>query len=293
MKKYVAAVIGAGTFWGLTGFITRELNNIGIGPTGAIIVRCFIAAICFATLIIIKNPKEFLIKPKDFWCFIGTGIFSLLFFTYCYFNAINMLSLSVAAILLYLAPAIVTLLSAILFKEKITFLKIAAVILSFVGCALVSGITSGGNITFIGILYGVGAGLGYALYTVFSRFALQKGYSGNTVNFYSCLLASVAAIVLFGVKDTAAAFVSSPYSVILCIVTGIVSCFIPYLLYTYSLVGLENSKAAVLASVEPVVATLVGVIVYKEYLSAIGICGIMLVLSAIILLNSKLAQKTE
>ena len=59
------------------------------------------------------------------------------------------------------------------------------------------------------------------------------------------------------------------------------------MLYTYSLTGLENGKASILSSVEPVVASLVGVFVYKEPMTFPALAGILLVLSAIILLNQK------
>ena len=74
-------------------------------------------------------------------------------------------------------------------------------------------------------------------------------------------------------------------AVLWCLGTGVLSCFVPYLLYTYSLTGLENGRASVLASVEPVVASLIGVFVYHEKLTIPAAVGIVLVLSAILLLN--------
>jgi drug/metabolite transporter (DMT)-like permease len=55
----------------------------------------------------------------------------------------------------------------------------------------------------------------------------------------------------------------------------------------YSLTGLENGKASVLASIEPVVASLVGVLLFGETLGAANIAGVILVLAAVVLLNIK------
>ena len=181
MNKYVSAVLGAGFCWGFMGFFTRQLAAFGINSNEAIIVRCSVAAVCFGLLILFRDPVQFRIRIKDLWCFLGSGLLSLLFFTFCYFHAISMMSLSAAAILLYTAPAIVTLLSAVLFREKITKTKIAAVLIAFAGCCLVSGIGTDTVLTLQGILYGLGAGFGYALYTIFSRYALQRGYSSSTI----------------------------------------------------------------------------------------------------------------
>ena len=285
VNKYVAAVLGGGFCWGFMGFFTRHLAGYGIDSNGAIIVRCGIAALCFGILILCTDRRRFRIRIRDLWCFLGTGLLSLLFFTFCYFHAISMMNLSTAAILLYTAPTIVMVLSAVLFRERITGTKIAAVILAFLGCCLVSGIGTETVLTLTGILFGLGSGLGYALYTIFSRYALQRGYSSSTINFYSCVLASAGAAILWRPQGLAAAITSSVSALLWCAATGVLSCFVPYMLYTYGLTGLENGRASVLASVEPVVASLVGVFVYHERLTVPAMTGILLVLSAIVLLN--------
>ena len=285
MNRYTASVLGGGFCWGFMGFFTRHLADYGIDANGAIVVRCGIAAVCFAILILCTGPQQFRIRLKDLWCFLGTGFLSLLFFTFCYFHAISMMNLSTAAILLYTAPTIVMLLSAVLFAEKITGIKIAAVILAFAGCCLVSGIGTGTALTPTGLLFGLGAGFGYALYTIFSRYALQRGYSSSTINFYSCLFAAAGAYVLWQPSGIFHVMTSSLPAFAWCLGTGVVSCFIPYMLYTYGLTGLENSRASILASVEPVVASLVGVFIYHEKMTIPAVVGVILVLAAILLLN--------
>lgn len=287
MNKYVSAVLGAGFCWGFMGFFTRQLASFGIDSNGAIIVRCSVAAVCFGLLILCRDPGQFRIRIKDLWCFLGSGLLSLLFFTFCYFHAISMMSLSAAAILLYTAPAIVMLLSAVLFREKITKKKIAAVLIAFAGCCLVSGIGTDTVLTLQGILYGLGAGFGYALYTIFSRYALQRGYSSSTINFYSCLFASVGAVLIWRPNGLYAAMTASVPVSLWCLATGVLSCFVPYMLYTYGLTGLENGKASVLASVEPVVASLVGVFIYHEKMTVPSAIGVCLVLAAIFLMNRR------
>ena len=292
MNKYVAAVLGGGFCWGFMGFFTRHLAEYGIDANGAIIVRCGIAAVCFGILILCTDAGAFAIHLKDLWCFIGTGFLSLLFFTFCYFHAISMMNLSTAAILLYTAPTIVMLLSAVLFREKITPVKIAAVVLAFDGCCLVSGIGTDTVLTTSGLLFGLGAGFGYGLYTIFSRYALQRGYSSSTINFYSCLFAAAGAYVIWRPSGLFGSMTASVPAILWCLGTGVLSCFVPYLLYTYSLTGLENGRASVLASVEPVVASLIGVAVYHEKLTVPAMIGIVLVLSAILLLNCRQSPGT-
>lgn len=291
MRRHIAAVLGAGISWGTMGFFTRNLASMGIGSDGAIVIRCLIAVICFAVIMLIRDPSSFKVKPKDIWCFLGSGLLSFLFFTFCYFTAISMMSLSAAAILLYLAPIVVTLLSVVLFKEKLTPVKIVAVVTAFAGCCLVSGLMGDISITGKGLLFGIGSGVGYALYTIFSRYALQRGYTSNAINFYSCLLAGIGAMIIWRPLDTFEVMFSSVGNLLFCVLTGIVTCFVPYFLYTYSLTGLENSKASVLASVEPVVASIVGFVLFGEKLGAANIAGVILVLAAVVLLNINIRRK--
>ena len=285
-KRYTAAVIAAGTLWGFMGFFRRTLDTMGLSASNCIAVRCIVAAILFAITMLIADRKAFKIKLRDAWCFVGCGIVSLLVFGLCYFKAMDYMSLSNAAILLYTAPCFVIIISAVLFKEKITPKKIAAMLMAFAGCCLVSGIGTGDEISAIGLVLGLCSGLCYALYSIFSRFAINRGYSTFTINFYSCLLAGIGATAVGG-TDFISLISLTPSNLLFAVATGLVTCFLPYLLYTYGLIGIENGKASIMASIEPVVATLCGVFIYNEGLTVMSTVGILLVLSAIVLLKEK------
>ena len=209
MQKYTASVITAGCLWGLMGLFTRTLATYGVDSTGAIVLRCGIAALLFAVTLLVRDSKQFRIRLKDIWCFIGTGICSLLFFTYCYFQAITIMDLSTAAVLLYTAPSIVMILSLILFHERITVQKLIALVLAFAGCCLVSLVGGEHKLSTVGILYGLGAGFGYALYSIFARYALDRGYSSNTINFYSCLLTTIGAAIIWGAAQPLGVMIGS------------------------------------------------------------------------------------
>lgn len=291
-SKYSIAVLAAGSLWGFMGLFRRVMGGMGFDSFGVILVRCAFAAICFGLLILIKDKKEFVVSPRDFWCFIGSGLCSLLFFSSCYFQAMTIMSLSAAAILLYTSPIFVILMSAVLFKEKITGRTVAAIFLAVGGCTLVSGIIgSDTKISFIGILYGLGSGFGYALYSIFGKLAMQRGYKSSTVNFYSCLLAALGAGIIWGFKAPLAIVFSSAPNLLFCALAGVVTCFLPYLCFTYGLSGLEAGKVSIIASIEPVVATLVGLFAFSEKLDLPSVIGIALVLAAIILTNTGKKEK--
>lgn len=284
-NKYTLAVVLSGCLWGFMGLFRRLMGGIGLSSAGIILLRCGLAAVFFALTLLVTGPRQFRIRLRDIWCFIGTGVLSLLFFTFCYFQAMNHMSLSAAAILLYTAPAIVTLLSRPLFGEALTARKLIAVVAAFLGCALVSGLGGDMKLSATGVLFGLGAGLGYALYSIFARYALARGYSSNTINFYSCLLAAAGAALIWGIQEPVTLLCASWSNAALCLAAALVTGYLPYLLYTYGLTGLETGRASIMASVEPVVATVIGISVYHEPMSIMSALGIALVLAAIVLLN--------
>ena len=290
LNRYSLAIVGGGTLWGFMGVFTRELTSRGYSSPNTVFIRCLIAGILFGITIFICDRSLFKIRLRDFWCFIGSGVCSMLFFTVCYFRTIEITSLSTAAILLYTAPSFVIMMSFILFGEKMTKRKIAALLMAFLGCCLVTGVGRGANLSTTGLIYGLCAGFGYALYSIFARFAMLRGYNSLTINFYSCLLTTIGAGVIWGVNTPIQLTIASMDNTLLCLAFGIVASYLPYLLYTYGLTRTENGKASIMASIEPVVATLLGITIFHEKLSIIGALGAALILCAIAVLNTRKAR---
>ena len=283
MKKTAPFIILiAGVFWGMIGIFVKRLTAMGFGPMEIVTIRAVTTVVLVFIFLLIYDRSLLKIRLKHVWCFIGTGIVSIVFFNFCYFSAINMTSLSVAAILLYTAPVFVMLMSAFLFREKITAVKLVALVATFAGCVLVTGIVGvGESISTAGIIVGLGAGIGYALYSIFSRYALMRGYHPFTIAFYTFLFAIIGTLPLIDYKVLATAVTSGIPTIGFCFLFGICSAVIPYIIYTIGLKELDNGKAAVIASIEPVTATVLSVVVYKEQLTVLQIIGIVLVLAAI------------
>ena len=279
-------IILAGVLWGSMGIFVRRLNAYGLDSMDIIALRAGVTAVTMFLYMIIFKKEYLKIHFKDLWCFIGTGVCSIAFFNFCYFKAITLTSLSVAAVLLYTAPAIVMVLSYFLFKEKFTRTKLISLAMTFAGCVLVTGIfTDGGRINGAGILCGMGAGLGYALYSIFSRYAIERGYNSLTITFYTFFIARISTGFFADMGEIAHVVSSSVGMAVFCIAFGVLCTVVPYLAYTVGLKYVDNSKAAIIASVEPVTATLLGVFFFRESISVPGILGVLLVLGALVICN--------
>lgn len=281
-------VIIAGSLWGAMGIFVRGLASCELSSIEICFVRVVTASLLMTIYFLLFNRQALKIKLKDLWCFLGTGVFSLTFFGYCYFTTIQMTSMSVAAVLLYTSPVFVLVLSAVLFKEKITRRKTVCVAIAILGCAFVSGLigNGGGNLPIIGILFGLGSGLGYGLYSIFGRFAINRGYGALTITYYSFFFSAVTLLFMTNPMEICKKLSTGNVNINICYVIGtaIIVTILPYIFYTIGLTKIENSKAAVLACIEPIMATVLGFVVFREVLSFNEIVGVVLVLIAIILL---------
>ena len=315
--KGIIYVLLAGCMWGCMGLLVRPLNKLGLETMDIVALRAFetvvLTFITFPTLCKLthttnteqssgltektdgsgfwKNVKNsILIKPGDIWVFIGTGIVSVVFFNYCYFNTIIYTSLSVAAIMLYTAPIFVMLISAVVFKDSLTKRKVIALILAFAGCGIVTGAFTGELVLDgKGILFGFGAGIGYALYSIFGKLAADRGYNSVTITLYTFLFASIGVLPFIRISHIIEVFRQNgglTYTFVLIVITT----FLPYIFYTAGLSEMEPGKAAIIACIEPVMATVIGMLAFGEMLTAITIVGVLLVIIAIIIINAKSKQ---
>ena len=285
-------ILLAGCSWGSIGIFVRNFNKAALGSMEIVALRSVFTVIFMGLFLLIRDRSLFKVKLKDLWCFVGTGVVSMAFFNFCYFRLITVSSLSIAAVMLYTAPVFVMLLSAVLFREKITGVKTAAVILTVVGCAFVTGIVgSPVHLTLSALLLGIGAGLGYALYSIFGRYAIMKGYHNFTIVFYTFVFTSIAVIPLSDMGRLASVVTSGAGMAVFSALCGIVTTVFPYIVYNFGLTAVENGKAAIIASVEPVVATLIGVFIFRETMTAGNLIGIAMVLSAIVLTNVRLGKE--
>lgn len=288
MKKIaVLLILIAGCLWGTMGLFVRYFNNIGLSSMEIVEFRAAFTALIVSIGLLFADRKQLRIRIKDTWCFLGTGVLSILIFNYCYFKAMSFISLNLAAMLLYTSPIFIMLISAAIFKEKITPIKVVALACSFGGCALVCGVFTGTVAASAqGITLGVCAGFTYALYSIFSRFAINKGYTSYTITAYTFIFAATAGSIPANFDKIGAAVANHGAGILLLMLfCAIVTSVLPYIIYTYGLAYIENSKAAVIVAVELVMSTAIGIIVFGELLTFAVIVGIALVLTSIIILN--------
>ena len=283
--SYILVLI-AGVSWGLIGVFTKAIDALGFTEMQMLFVKGVLATAVLLVITFFKDKSQLKLKNwKDIRYFVGTGIISFTFFSWAYMKAVNLASLGVAAVLLYTAPTFVMLFSILLFGEKMTKTKGIVLLMTFVGCILVTGLLEGGAaFTWQGIAIGLASGVGYALYSIFGTYAIRAGYGSLTISFYTFLMATITMTFLvepIAVVSQINEMGQWPLAVSFALLTTVV----PYLSYTKGLSGLPASKASVTATIEPVVAAILGIVVFHEGVSMLKLTGIVLVLSSVVVMS--------
>ena len=278
-----ASILAAAALWGIIGVWNRRLMAGGLSPYSIVVVRNCGGLVLLLAVMALRDRSVFRVERQHLKYFFGTGVVSVVLFTVCYFSCQEICSLAVASILLYTAPAIVVVLSAILWRERVTKKKLLALGLTLVGCALVCGVFSGAlTVTGGGIALGLGAGFFYALYSIFGRYALAH-YGPMTVTVWTFVFAGVASLVL--VRPAELAALAQPSLALTAVGLVVCSTVLPYILYTRGLARVEAGKASILASLEPVVASVAGVVLFGEPMSPLTAAGIVCVLAGVYILR--------
>ena len=285
MKKYLsyAFVILGAVCWGYIGVFNRLLASAGADMNNRVFVRNFFSFVLLTLVFALFRRDVFRVRLRDLPIFMGSGLLSILTLSWVYFNCQMECSLAVAAILLYLAPSMVVLMSAIFWRSPITRRKVAALLLALLGCALVSGIV-GGELTGTprGLLFGVASAFCYATYTIFAHYGLAR-YDTYTMIYWTFFFAGLGSLLFLDLPALLPAL-ATPRGVAGAAGLVLVATVLPYLFYTKGLEGVESGKASIIANVEPVVAALNGVVIFHEQLSVWVLLGIVCVLGGVILL---------
>lgn len=275
----------AGTFWGVQNIWVKMLSAYGLEPMQIAFIKTFFAAISLAIIVLIRNPKGLKISIKDIWIFLCTGILATAGFSYFGFYTTVHGGVAISEVLTYTSPVFVMIISAIAFKEKITPKKLVALVMTILGCVLFAGlIGSGYRYDTLVIITGTIGGFCWSLYTIFSRFAIDK-YEPFTIITWTFIVASVALAIVGDVPGIVMTTAQSPAVIGWGLCLGVVSAATPYLFYTLAVQKLDPSRASIISSFELIVGALAGMILFNEPHEFSKILGMIIILIAIILLS--------
>jgi DME family drug/metabolite transporter len=280
------SVLLAASLFATSGTIIKHLvQGYGLQPLTVVAVRITLAALTLFALLGVLDRKLLRIRIRDVPFFLLFGLICVTLFQACWVYTMSLIDVGVATVLNYTAPAWTALFAWPLLGERIDRRKGLALLLTAAGVALIVRIFDAQflplNVT--GLLWGMGSGVTYGLYGIFGRRALQR-YSFWTVITYTFAAGALFLLATQSVGRIRSAF-AQPGAVLWLIILTLVPTLGGYVLYTFGLRFLEATVAAILATVEPVMATLWAVIFLGESLTWPQIIGEALVIVGVVALQ--------
>ena len=288
-KSFIKIFV-TGCLWGTIGLFVKLMEGQGSSSSYTSFLRLFFGAVLLAVLtLIVDGPRAFRIGWKTLLSCVLLGIVCQGTFNILYSTSVSMNGMSVGSVLLYTAPIFTTVASLLLFREKLNCLKWIALPVNVVGCALTAtgGDFSASTLAPLGILIGVGAGFTYGMTAVIGRIAVREKASPLAVATYNLFFGCVF-IAAVRLPWRTAERPLDPKLLNFGALFGLIATALAYALYFSGLSKIkETSKVPVVASVEVVVATVIGIAVFHEGINVIRIVGIGLVLLSILLFSRK------
>ena len=261
------------------GTLAPFVRQIGVSSGELALYRAILAAGFIGIFLLVTRQRIALAALKKELILLLISGMAMGFNWILLFEAYRYTTVSVATLSYYFAPVIVTVVSPLLFREKLTGRQILCFVASTVGLVLITGIGNlSGDRNLIGILFGLGAACLYATVMLLNKFI--KNVEGIHRTFLQFLAAVVVLIPYVAFSGGTSLGNLQMAGWVNLLIVGLVHTGITYCMYFSSLKELPGQKAAILSYIDPLVAVLVSVTVLGEAMTAGQIAGGILILAA-------------
>ena len=291
LKYYLAAII-AFSIWGFFSLVLKPLQSFA--SLDILFYRVFSCAIImtiFSFLFKRHKIKENLLLLKNLpkgqrrsmiWLNIGGSVFlTVNWFSFIY--VMNHVSVRATSVAYLVCPILTTLLAYFLLRERLNRLQWFSVLLSCLGCLLLS-YASLSNMFFSTII-----GLSYACYLISQN--KNNGFDKFLVlNFHIFL----SALLLLPFFPAFAGPIPTDFKFYFYIeIIAVLYTIVPLLLNLYALSGISSSKVGMMLNINPIIAFALSVIVYQEPLGLVQVIAYGLVFLAVIVFNTSILSKSS
>lgn len=287
MSRRIAlvAVVTSAACFATLGILTKWAFAHGAEPMSLLAVRFALAAVVMGVAQALRDSKALRVTRGDLLRFLGLSLTGYGAASLCYAFAVREIGPSVTTVLLYTYPALVSIIGWLFLREAFPLKRVAAVLLTFLGCALVANVFAPGSmVTARGLALGMGAALGYAIFNVLSFRSLGRRprltIMAYTFAFSAIVLGVVAAAT--GTLATVAAWHAYVWGVVALIVA--VPTFAAVMLYLGGIARMGAAQAAVVSTLElPFTVAFAALAFPLERLTTLQLLGAAIVLGGVVM----------
>jgi drug/metabolite transporter, DME family len=271
-------VATAALLWALIGLFTPALLDVGLSAFEVAFWRALIGGLCFAVHAVVRGGGGAgllrLRSRSDALGLVLFGVVSVGVFYAALAMAVDLGGVSLAWILLYTAPGWVAVGAVVFLREHIDRVRAALVVATMLGVGLVAvGGGEGVTVTVASMAWGLLSGLSYASWYIGGKRFLPR-YDPVTISAWTLLVGALVLLPFAGLRALPAR------AWLLLLGLSVIATYLPVLAYYSGLRSVDASRAAIVATVEPVAALLIGATVGAERLGVLGGVGALVVLGA-------------
>jgi drug/metabolite transporter (DMT)-like permease len=281
----LVVVVASAACFATLGILTKWAFAHGAEPMSLLAVRFALAAVVMGVAQALRDPKALRVTGGDLLRFLGLSLTGYGAASLCYAFAVREIGPSVTTVLLYTYPALVSIIGWVFLREAFPMKRVAAVVLTFAGCALVANVFApGSTVTARGVALGMGAALGYAVFNLLSYRLLGRTprltIMAYTFAFSAVALTAVAASS--GTLATVAAWDVYAWGVVTLIVA--VPTFAAVMLYLGGIARMGAAQAAVVSTLElPFTVVFAALAFPLERLTVVQLIGAAIVLGGVVM----------
>lgn len=289
---YLLALAGA-CFFALNGSVAKQALLNGVSPIDLATLRISGASLILLLIALLVVPKDLKLRPREILPMLAYGITAVSFTQFFYFIAIELLPIGVALVIEFTAPLMVALWFRYVQKKPVRKQVWLALALVLIGLATVTQAWQGVSLNSVGLMAAIGAAISLAAYFIGGEYYVRQRSALATAALSMTAGALFFLVVnpwwsldwaTFAVGVTVPGFDSwvVPLGALIVWVV-IMGTVVPFLLSFSSLIFLDAKSAIIIASLEPVIASIVAFVLLGEVLTITQIIGGLTVLVGVVL----------
>jgi drug/metabolite transporter (DMT)-like permease len=278
LAGYLLAAASAVTF-SIKGIFAKLIYGYGLDPVTLLALRFAIAMPFFwAAVFFFPSPR---VSWRDFLYLTLSGFLGLYAAALADFYGLLYIDASLERVILYTYPAMVAVLAAVFFKERLTRAKAASLVLTYAGLALVLKVYGG-----IEPGYALGAGLVLFSALIYSfSYILTQVLSTRVSGVKIAAYGTTAAAVAFLATWRGQSFPEEPEVWALLVALAVVSTFVPVLTLALGIRRIGASRAALVSFIGPVSTAVLAYFILGEELDLVQVAGMAVVIAGVLVVS--------
>jgi drug/metabolite transporter (DMT)-like permease len=281
-----ALAASAATMWALNGSLSRLLLDDGVPALRLAELRAVLTFVLLAGAVALIRPALLRVRRQDIPRLAFLGVFGLAGVTATYFFAISRLDVGVALVIQYLGPLLLLLWLRLVHRRSVARSLWGASALSVLGCFLVVQAWNPGAIDALGLLAAFGAAITFAIYLYSSQQAGHH-YEPVTTLVWGFGFASLFWLVVQPPWSFPFSDFASAGNLALGLGVAVIGTLLPFVCIVAALRHVPASRAAVVATLEPVLAAIIAWPVLGQDLDVAQIAGGLIVVGAVVWVQAR------